>query len=77
MMYSRSRIAMLAVILALALGMLPGAVPPAQAAGTVSLTAFGTAYTQDFNTWPAAEPRTRPCRRLGIQREWHERKYDV
>ena len=47
---SWTRIAMVALILALALGALPGVTSSVRAAGTVNLTTFGTAYTEDFNT---------------------------
>lgn len=54
MKQSSPRIALLALILALALGMLPGATPHALAAGggsgAVSLTALGNSFSQDFNT---------------------------
>jgi predicted extracellular nuclease len=43
-----SKVFSLALVLALIMGALP--VHRVQAAGTVSLTAFGSAYTQDFNT---------------------------
>ncbi len=44
-----SKLLVLALVLALALAILPPA-RPARAAGSISLAAFGTAYTQDFDT---------------------------
>ena len=49
----RTRAIALALLLALCITFLPpglGGTVPVQAAGSVSLTTFGTAYTQDFNT---------------------------
>ena len=50
---SRTRVLALALLLAVCITLLPpglGGTLPVQAAGSVSLTTFGTAYTQDFNT---------------------------
>ena len=44
------RFGALAVAALLVVGLLPAAVSPVRAAGTISLATFGTAYTQDFNT---------------------------
>ena len=45
-----SQLASMVVILAMVLGFLPGTLHTAQAAGSISLSAFDTAYTQNFDT---------------------------
>ena len=45
-----SQLASLVVILAMVLGFLPVTLQSAQAAGSISLSAFDTAYTQNFDT---------------------------